>query len=76
VRRAGPGHPATGAAVLLIDATTGVPTLTPHQVEGQRPSARKLEQEIKARLPERLGGFWLALVGIFLAAAAAASEEA
>ncbi len=38
---------------LRIDAKTGIPALTPHRAEGQRPSARKLEQEIKTRLPER-----------------------
>ncbi|MCP3822107.1 transposase [Streptomyces sp. A3M-1-3] len=38
---------------LFIDPKTGVPTLSPHKADGQRPSARKLEQEIKARLPER-----------------------
>ncbi|GAV41726.1 Tn3 family transposase [Streptomyces acidiscabies] len=38
---------------LFIDPKTGIPTLTPHKADGQRASARKLEQEIKARLPER-----------------------
>ncbi|MCX5158037.1 Tn3 family transposase [Streptomyces sp. NBC_00264] len=38
---------------LVIDPETGIPSLKPHRSEGQRPSARRLEQEIKARMPER-----------------------
>ncbi|MFD4764374.1 Tn3 family transposase [Streptomyces sp. NPDC058439] len=38
---------------LIIDPETGIPSLKPHRSEGQRPSARRLEQEIKARMPER-----------------------
>lgn len=38
---------------LIIDPETGIPSLKPHRSEGQRPSAKRLEQEIKARMPER-----------------------
>ncbi|MBT2401420.1 Tn3 family transposase [Streptomyces sp. ISL-100] len=38
---------------LFIDPSTGVPSLKRRRAEGQRASAEKLEQEIKARLPER-----------------------
>jgi hypothetical protein len=38
---------------LIIDPETGIPSLKPHRSEGQQPSARRLEQEIKARMPER-----------------------
>jgi TnpA family transposase len=38
---------------LFIDPKTGIPTLSPHKAHGQRASAKKLEQEVKARLPER-----------------------
>ncbi len=38
---------------LVIDPETGIPALKPHRSEGQRPSAKRLEQEIKARMPER-----------------------
>ncbi|MEU0679932.1 Tn3 family transposase [Streptomyces albogriseolus] len=38
---------------LVIDPETGIPSLKPHRSEGQRPSAKRLEQEIKARMPER-----------------------
>ncbi|GAB2465672.1 Tn3 family transposase [Streptomyces incanus] len=38
---------------LVLDPETGIPSLKPHRSEGQRPSAKRLEQEIKARMPER-----------------------
>ncbi|MGM9440424.1 Tn3 family transposase [Streptomyces murinus] len=38
---------------LVIDPSTGIPSLKQHRSEGQRPSAKRLEQEIKARMPER-----------------------
>jgi hypothetical protein len=38
---------------LVIDPATGIPSLKPHRSEGERPSAKRLEQEIKARMPER-----------------------
>jgi hypothetical protein len=38
---------------LVIDPSTGIPSLKAHRSEGQRPSAKRLEQEIKARMPER-----------------------
>ncbi|MFE7113511.1 hypothetical protein ACFU98_45690 [Streptomyces sp. NPDC057575] len=38
---------------LLIDPDTGISSLKPHRSEGQRPSTKRLEQEIKARMPER-----------------------
>lgn len=38
---------------LVIDPATGIPSLKQHRSEGQRPSAKRLEQEIKARMPER-----------------------
>lgn len=38
---------------LIIDPETGVPSLKAHRSEGQRASAKALEQEIKARMPER-----------------------
>ncbi|MER6527305.1 transposase [Streptomyces sp. NPDC001508] len=38
---------------LVIDPSTGIPSLKRHRSEGQRPSAKRLEQEIKARMPER-----------------------
>ncbi|MFG2946502.1 hypothetical protein [Streptomyces adustus] len=38
---------------LVIDLETGIRSLKPHRAEGQRPSAKRLEQEAKARMPER-----------------------
>ncbi|MFI2508736.1 Tn3 family transposase [Streptomyces sp. NPDC018972] len=38
---------------LVIDSETGIPSLKPHRSEGLTPSAKRLEQEIKARMPER-----------------------
>ncbi|ROQ77246.1 Tn3 transposase DDE domain-containing protein [Streptomyces sp. CEV 2-1] len=38
---------------LFIDPATGVPTLKKRRADDQRPSAKRLEQEIKARMPER-----------------------
>ncbi|MFD7065395.1 Tn3 family transposase [Streptomyces sp. NPDC059906] len=38
---------------LFIDPETGIPSLKAHRAEGQRPSAKRLEEEIKARMPER-----------------------
>ncbi|WP_344374703.1 Tn3 family transposase [Streptomyces mauvecolor] len=38
---------------LVIDLETGIPSLKPHRSEGQRPPAKRLEEEIKARMPER-----------------------
>ncbi|GLW19943.1 hypothetical protein Stsp01_66860 [Streptomyces sp. NBRC 13847] len=38
---------------LVIDPETGIPSLKAHRSEGQRPSAKRLEEEIKARMPER-----------------------
>ncbi|MGW2870895.1 Tn3 family transposase [Kitasatospora sp. NPDC001225] len=38
---------------LFIDPKTGVPTLEKYRADERRPSAVKLEQAIKARLPER-----------------------
>ncbi|MFI1569142.1 Tn3 family transposase [Streptomyces sp. NPDC020490] len=38
---------------LVIDPETGIPSLKPHRSEGLMPSAKRLEQEIKARMPER-----------------------
>ncbi|MFE2473434.1 Tn3 family transposase [Streptomyces mirabilis] len=38
---------------LVIDTETGIPSLKAHRAEGQRPSAKRLEEEIKARMPER-----------------------
>jgi hypothetical protein len=38
---------------LFIDPETGIPSLKAHRSEGQRPSAKRLEQEVKARMPER-----------------------
>ncbi|MBK3556780.1 Tn3 family transposase [Streptomyces sp. MBT56] len=38
---------------LVIDPATGIPSLKAHRSEGQRPSAKRLEQEVKARMPER-----------------------
>ncbi|MFJ2259777.1 Tn3 family transposase [Streptomyces sp. NPDC087844] len=38
---------------LVIDPSTGIPSLKVHRPEGQRPSAKRLEQEVKARMPER-----------------------
>ncbi|MBT2478110.1 Tn3 family transposase [Streptomyces sp. ISL-94] len=38
---------------LVIDAETGIPSLKAFRADGQRPSAKRLEQEIKARMPER-----------------------
>jgi TnpA family transposase len=38
---------------LIIDPETGVPSLKAFRADGQRPSAKRLEQEIKARMPER-----------------------
>lgn|GEM_PF-5662658 len=43
-----PGHEG-----LVIDPETGSPSLKAHRAEGQRPSAKRLEQEIKASMPER-----------------------
>ncbi|WP_404955453.1 hypothetical protein [Streptomyces sp. 147326] len=43
---------------LVIDPETGIPPLKAHRSEGQRPSAKRLEQEAKARMPEH------ALMGI------------
>ncbi|MXM64768.1 Tn3 family transposase [Streptomyces sp. HUCO-GS316] len=37
---------------LVIDPETGIPSLKPHRSEGQRPSAKRLEEETKARMPE------------------------
>ncbi|MFD0374551.1 transposase [Streptomyces sp. NPDC127112] len=38
---------------LVIDTETGIPSLKAYRAEGQRPSAKRLEEEIKARMPER-----------------------
>ncbi|MFI1890782.1 Tn3 family transposase [Streptomyces jumonjinensis] len=38
---------------LVIDPETGIPSLKPHRADGQRPSARRLEEEVRARMPER-----------------------
>ncbi|MFJ1617803.1 DUF4158 domain-containing protein [Streptomyces sp. NPDC088251] len=38
---------------LVIDPETGIPSLKPHRYEGRRLSAKRLEQEVKARMPER-----------------------
>jgi len=38
---------------LVIDPETGIPSLKAHRSEGQRVSAKTLEQAIKARMPER-----------------------
>ncbi|MFJ5722305.1 transposase [Streptomyces sp. NPDC093149] len=38
---------------LVIDPETGIPSLKPHRSEGLAPSAKRLEQEIKSRMPER-----------------------
>lgn len=38
---------------LVIDPETGIPSLKAFRADGQRPSAKRLEQEIKARMPER-----------------------
>lgn len=38
---------------LVIDPETGIPSLKPHRSEGQHPSAKRLEQEVKARMMER-----------------------
>ncbi|MEU1216379.1 Tn3 family transposase [Streptomyces sp. NPDC005790] len=38
---------------LVIDPETGIPSLKAYRADGQRPSAKRLEQEIKARMPER-----------------------
>jgi hypothetical protein len=38
---------------LVIDPVSGVPSLKAHRPEGQRASAKALEQELKARMPER-----------------------
>lgn len=38
---------------LVIDPDTGIPSLKAHCSEGQRPSAKRLEQEVKTRMPER-----------------------
>ncbi|MFF8385598.1 Tn3 family transposase [Streptomyces kanasensis] len=38
---------------LVIDPETGIPLLKAFRADGQRPSAKRLEQEIKARMPER-----------------------
>jgi len=37
---------------LVIDPETGIPSLKAFRADGQRPSAKRLEQEIKARMPE------------------------
>lgn len=38
---------------LMSDPITGIPSLKAHRSEGKLPSAKRLEQEIKARMPER-----------------------
>jgi hypothetical protein len=38
---------------LVIDPETGIPSLKAFRADGQRPSAKRLEQEIQARMPER-----------------------
>ncbi|SCK63108.1 Transposase and inactivated derivatives, TnpA family [Streptomyces sp. AmelKG-E11A] len=38
---------------LVIDPETGIPSLKAFRADGQRPSAKRLEEEIKARMPER-----------------------
>jgi hypothetical protein len=38
---------------LVIDPETGIPSLKAFRAGGQRPSAKRLELEIKARMPER-----------------------
>ncbi|GAA3511458.1 TnpA family transposase [Streptosporangium album] len=38
---------------LLIDPETGVPALNRRKADVQRPSAKRLEQEIRSRMPER-----------------------
>ncbi|MBT2407263.1 MULTISPECIES: Tn3 family transposase [unclassified Streptomyces] len=38
---------------LVIDTETGIPSLKAHRADAQRPSAKRLEEEIKARMPER-----------------------
>ncbi|MFD5750021.1 Tn3 family transposase [Streptomyces sp. NPDC127033] len=38
---------------LVIDPETGIPSLKAFRADGQRPPAKRLEQEIKARMPER-----------------------
>jgi hypothetical protein len=50
-RTADAGYPDNES--LVIDPATGIPSLKAHRSEGQRPSAKRLEQEIKARMPER-----------------------
>jgi len=42
-----------GNESLVIDPATGIPSLKPHRSEGQRPSAKRLEREVRARMPER-----------------------
>ncbi|MEJ8651796.1 Tn3 family transposase [Streptomyces sp. MS1.AVA.3] len=37
----------------MNDPETGIPSLKAFRADGQRPSAKRLEQEIKARMPER-----------------------
>ncbi|MFI9237003.1 Tn3 family transposase [Streptomyces sp. NPDC053079] len=36
----------------MIDPETGIPSLKAFRADGRRPSAKRLEQEIKARMPE------------------------
>ncbi|MEU2981941.1 hypothetical protein ABZ678_34725 [Streptomyces hirsutus] len=38
---------------LVVDPESGVPSLKAFRADGQWPSAKRLEQEIKARMPER-----------------------
>ncbi|WP_395366956.1 hypothetical protein ACHGLA_36205 [Streptomyces sp. YH02] len=38
---------------LVIDPETGIPSLKAFGADGQRPSAKRLEEENKARMPER-----------------------
>lgn len=38
---------------LFIDPKTGAPTLNRRKADAQRPSAKRLEQEIRSRMPER-----------------------
>ncbi|MGW8882276.1 hypothetical protein ACWGRV_35160 [Streptomyces sp. NPDC055663] len=45
------GYPDNEGLVIALE--TGIPSLKPHRAEGLTPSAKRLEQEIKARLPER-----------------------
>ncbi|MFF4756663.1 Tn3 family transposase [Streptomyces sp. NPDC002514] len=38
---------------LVIDPETGIPSLKAFRADGQRPSVKRLEQEMKVRMPER-----------------------